>query len=180
LKTCITIKHGDGNPSVIVLEACLNYLDTQNEFRKAVHESDVMRLTLDLLGSDLHSVTKDSEHPHDNYDYKLLVDAVETSIVATRQWASKKYVRKNKLSVQELEAMIGAIRMYVLDSAEGEPESHYYYLRQHLQGLSYDRFRTDYRNTFQYILRQYFTNAKELLVSLGYERTDLKADIMGR
>jgi hypothetical protein len=172
LKSRITIIRSDLNPSVIVMEACLDYLASQTEYRRAVHETDVMKLTVDFLGSELESVTKGHEEAHDDHDYMLLADAVETAITETRQWATKKYVKKQKLSLAELEAMIGAIRMLLLDSADGETESHYYYLRQQMTGLSYDRFRADYRNTFQYILRQIFTKAKGLLVSLGYDRTE--------
>jgi len=172
LKTRIVIQRSDQNPSVQVLEACLRFLSTQTEFRRAVSETGVMRLTLAVLSEDLRLVTRDGVEGRDDHDRKLLVDAVETAIVETRNWAASKYVKKRKLSVAELEAMISAIRMFVLDSADGEPESHFYYLRQHLSALTYERFRADYRNTFQYILRQFFTKARGLLVSLGYEWTE--------
>jgi hypothetical protein len=128
-----------------------------------------MKLALELIGSNMKSVVHDHEWHRDDTDYNQLLDAVETAITVTRKWVTEKYVVKGKLSNTELEAFMGAIRMYVLDSADGEPESHFYYLRQHLSGLSYERFRVDYRNTYDYILRQYFTNARALLVSLGYE-----------
>lgn len=179
LKSRITIMRSDLNPSVIVMEASLDYLASQSEHRRAVHETDVMKLTVDFLGSELESVTKGQEEARDDHDYTLLVDAVESAITETRQWATKKYVKKQKLSLAELEAMIGAVRMLLLDTADGDPESHYYYLRQQMTGLSYERFRADYRNTFQYILRQFFTNAKGLLVSLGYDRTEEPMETTG-
>lgn len=180
LKTHIVITRSDQNPSVQVLEACLNFLGTQSEFRRAVSESDVMRLTLELLGEDLRMASRESVPSDNNHDYKLIEDAVATAMVETRKWATRKYVEKQKLSVPELEAMIGAIRMFILDSADGEPESYFYYLRQHLPALTYERFREDYRNTFQYILRQFLTKTRGLLVSLGYERMDATEDLTGQ
>jgi hypothetical protein len=179
LRTRFSVQRMNENPSVSVLEACLDSLADQDDYRKAVHESDVMRLTLELLGSDLESVTHDGEMLVHDHDQKLLFESLESAVTSTRAWASEKYVRKSKLSCDELEAMIGAIKMYLLDVADGEPESHYYYLRHHLAGLSYERFRADYRNTFQYILKQFFTNARGLLLSLGYERMESHVDTMG-
>jgi hypothetical protein len=169
LKTRIQLPDVDGNPSVVALIACLDYLESQSTYRRAVSESDVMKVAMEMIGNDLRAITHDHEQAFDDNDRAKIEESVESAITATRKWAVDKYVQKGKLSLREVEAMMQSIRMYVSDLAEGGAESHYYYLRQHLTGLSYDRFRKDYRNTYEYIVRTFFTKAQSLLVSLGYE-----------
>lgn len=169
LRMRIQVPEVDGNPSVVALFACLDYLESQSTYRRAVSESDVMKIAMELIGNDLRTETHESVDFHEGSDKHQIEEAVESAISETRVWVTEKYVEKGKLSHREVEAIMQSIRMYVSDLAEGDTESHYYYLRQHLTGLSYDRFRSDYRNTYEYIVRTFFTKAQALLVSLGYE-----------
>ncbi len=96
--------------------------------------------------------------------HQPIADAVEMAVAKTRRWALDAYVRKGKLSHVEMEGIMQAIREYALDLSEDQAESHFFYLHRHLAGLTYERFRSEFRNVFQYVLKAFFTNGSGLLV----------------
>ncbi len=168
LRSMLYIREMNGNPAISVLTACLEALGRQATFRCAVHEADVMRLTIDHIGR-----TFDPEQfvePVDDvsHDRRLFFTEIEHALERTRAWLEASYVSRHKLTLTECEALLSALRAYVHDLANNDEQARYSYLRAVMPELTYDRYRATYRNMFDYVVRTFFTNARDLLLSSGY------------
>lgn len=168
LETMLHVGAPDGNPAVIVLESCLQMLHDHPVFRCAVHESAVMRLTIDLLGRSFTPEIQVEQEAGVGHDRSLLLAEIERALDMTQAWITSSYVARCKLTSAEGEALLSALRMFVRDIGENDERARVTYLQAVMPGLSYEVFRTRYRNLFDYMIRVFFTNARSLLLSSGY------------
>lgn len=168
LETMLHVESLDGNPAVVVLDTCLRMLAAHPLYRSAVHEADVMRLTIDLLGRSFAPEQVDLQDAGGAHDHALLMADIHRALDMTRVWIESSYVARRKLSPHESMALLDALRAYVADIGNNDELPRVSYLQRVMPDLTYDQFRSRYRNLFDYMIRVFFTNARTLLVSTGH------------
>jgi hypothetical protein len=168
LETMLHVQSLEGNPAVVVLETCLRMLAAHPLYRCAVHEADVMRLTIDLLGRSYTSDVIDEQDAGGAHDHALLMADIKRAIEMTRVWIESSYVARRKLSPPESTALLDALRAYVADIGNNDERPRISYLQKVMPELTYDLFRSRYRNLFDYMIRVFFTNARTVLVFHGH------------
>lgn len=168
LEVLVHVDHPDGNPAVVVLDTCLRVLATHPVYRCGVHEADIMRLTIGLLGRSYDPDIVDEQEGGRGHDRSLLLADIDRALDMTRTWIDTSYVARRKLTSAESEALLAALGAFVRDLAEGDEQPRVTYLQAVMPGLSYEIFRSRYRNLFDYMIRVFFTNARSLLLSTGY------------
>jgi hypothetical protein len=104
------------NLSVKMLYSCLSALIAQDEYRREVHEHDVMWLTIhmlangyevELLGNALTGIAE-----------AVLRSACDSTFERTRAWMNMSYVATGKLTGVQADQMLQALKEYVLPDAQ--------------------------------------------------------------
>jgi len=148
------------NPSVRMLICCLDFLATQDEYRRAVHEHDVLWLTKKILATEYEAATEESYecHPSDVSEGEIRSD-INSVLERTRAWMEGAYVRKGKLTAAEAKSMSEALKKYCLNDEDGEREPLTRYLR--LRGLDAES-RNNGGRIFEYIVNHFRAEIRKL------------------
>ncbi len=150
-------------PAPMILTALLDALSAFPELRQAVSEDDVLDITLRLLQTDQEAATPVMEEADQQWDtHPLEAEALE-ALTSLHGWIANAYVAKGKLDEEEASALLIAAERYIRDLARSEDRGHFSYLRPLLPGLSYERYRAEYRSIYEYILRTVFTTTRKRL-----------------
>ncbi|MBE0643240.1 MAG: hypothetical protein IH600_04105 [Bacteroidetes bacterium] len=153
--------------AVEVFRSILRYLRGQDEYRKAVLEMDVIRITVDYLGRDLEAAIQlDQTDASISYDVSVLSHIIHLAIDAVRPSLENLYIKRGRLSLWEFELMLLAIKATFLDLQRGDDvRSGYSFLRLYMPGLSPERFRETYRRKFAYMYERVVQEAKRHLMA---------------
>lgn len=163
LRSALAATTLDGHPVRSVLHAALDAVARIPGVRQAVYEHDILDWTHGMLQS-RHLVESDAAMTAEDVDDSIMADrALNAALAEARNWVDEKYVQRHKLSTMEAEAMLRAIQLYVDDLKRDDALGHFTYLRQVLPGLTQQRYRKSYRNTYEYIVRTVFTNVRRRL-----------------
>gem|GEM_PF-1415637 len=156
-----SLRHGR-SLSVSVLHAVFIFLDAQDTYRKAILEEDVLRMARDLAGAELEHGRVQDDEAGMILDAGSLSRIIDEAVDESIPWVEHKYVRLDRLSVQEMNLFFEAIRLYFRDfMQEGETAGPFHYLRACMPGLTHQRFRSTYRHKFEYILNRILERARE-------------------
>ncbi len=151
--------------AVEIFRSIIRFLREQDQYRKAVLEMDVIRITVEYLGHDLES-TLQHEQPDASisYDVSALSHIIHTAIETVRPSLENLYVQRERLSAWEFDLMLLAIRSTFLDLQRGsDARSGYSFLRLYMPGLSPERFRATYRRKFAYMYERVVQEAQKHL-----------------
>ncbi len=94
---------------------------------------------------------------------------LQESFVEFEQWLAEKYVRTEKLGAEVARSYAAACRDYLSASfvhGDGQASQYWDYLQPHLDGVSYETYRSEHRNVFEYALRRCMAMAKDRLKEL--------------
>jgi hypothetical protein len=164
------------SPMIAVLEHCLASLADDATVQCAIFEHDLLRLVVSMLGAELDAVTDDASTMQlpDDAQSELLRH-IERTIIDAREWISTKFIRPQRLTSTEAEAILSACRSALLDAAYADQRDHYSYLRERMQGLTYETYRAVYRHRTEYIFRKIFSSMGRHLLKQDMEGTRLSA-----
>ncbi len=144
--------------ALALLNEILKLLDGQEEYRKAVRESDVLQIALDIVGTQFASVMETEVPESDMVDVKDTLRHAERclhrALEMNREWAEEFYTDKGRLNDHDLQAFQHAASSYVRDSFLGTSGSQYSYLREILPGLTQHRYRESYKNRLEYFIKK--------------------------
>ena len=159
-------------PIVQYFRSLLYVLRDQDEYRKAIHEGEILTLVRDLLKMQYLAGAETYSNPDDNHDTMALGHVLFEALSTTLPWIEETYLKKNRLSRKEMNCFISAIRVYFNDlMTETETLGPYFYLRKDMPGLTHERFRESYRRKFENILHRVLDEASK---RLGKEEIYLK------
>ena len=147
---------------VAIFRSAMEHLDTQQIWRKAVLEDDVIRLTREIMSSELKNQTEEALEIEHSLDVANLSRVLHAAIEECKPWLEHRYIANKILSERDVALFLEAIRMYFMDlRKEGETKSTYWYLRQCMPGLTQKRYRETYHEKFRYILARILETAQE-------------------
>lgn len=164
------------SPMIAVLDHCLDTLAADATVQCAIFEHDLLRLVVSMLGAELDAVTDDAtvmQFPDDAQ--AELLRHIERTILDARDWISNKFIRPQRLTPGEAEAILSACRSALLDAAYADQRDHYSYLRERMQGLTYETYRAVYRHRTEYIFRKIFSSMGRHLLKQNTDGTTLSA-----
>jgi hypothetical protein len=109
------------NPAVRALYICLDLLASQDEYRRAVHEHDVLQLAKELLASE-YAAEEDESYEHDASDITecTIHSDIAAALERTGARVEASYVRTRKLTAGEACDMLKAIEEFCSHAAEDE------------------------------------------------------------
>jgi hypothetical protein len=149
---------------VAVLRSVMEHLETQETYRRAVLEEDVIRVARDILTAEFKYQSMEYTEMDISLDVVHIGRVLHAAIEHCRPWLEHFYVAQQRLSERDLGLVLEAIRSYFMDlMTDREVQSAYWYLRQCMPGLTQTRFRESYRNKFKYILARILETAQEQL-----------------
>ncbi len=166
--------HGSETRSNVigVLEAVLDVLEGQERYRRAVLEPDIISISKDIVRLDFKGSAVQHDEMTTTHDTKVLVHILYQSLDECKPWLENTYLRTKRLTEQELDLFLEAIRLYFMDIMQGEDsQGSYSYLRRCMPGLTHTRFRQTYRRRFEYILARIMETAR---AHLGSEEAFLR------
>lgn len=137
----------------------------QDVYRRAVPETEVVRMALDFIGRDFEATTGTSETEVSvAHDVAVLSHTVQRAIETVRQSLERFYIERNRLTRTEFELILHAVKASFLEAAQGgEPRSSYAQLRHFMPGLTPERFHESYRRKFTYMHELVMMEAQRLL-----------------
>jgi hypothetical protein len=94
---------------------------------------------------------------------------IEKALDESRAWIAHKYMRSGRLSDPEAVAIVSACRSALLDAAFSAQQDHFVYMKESMPGLTYERYRSEYRSRTEYIYRRIFSSVGARLLSLEQE-----------
>ena len=148
-----------------LLNKILELLDQQDEFRKAVRESDIMQIAMDIIGTQYAGIIEMEEAANDEVDADVTLRRYERYLQRALELAKERneepHGNRKSLSPLDLAAFVDAAGRFVLDRLRGVSVTHYSYLRAAMPGLTSTRYREDYRYQFEYFI-------KKLLEDVGF------------
>lgn len=139
--------------AVEVLRVIVSFLSRQTQYRKAFLEMDVLRLTIEYLGTDLDAtMLRECSEPSQPHDVAALSHVVQRAIETVRSSLERFYIERGRLSPWEFEILLLAIRSSFLDLKRGEDaRSGFTILRMYMPGLTLERYTKSYRRKFSYM-----------------------------
>ncbi|MCZ7556762.1 MAG: hypothetical protein M5R41_10215 [Bacteroidia bacterium] len=141
-----------------LLEDTLDMLDAQSEYRKAVRESDIIRIATEIFASQLQTVADIESLDDQNNDITSTMQSVDSYLLSAiddvRQRLGEFYDDTQRLSANELDAFVAAAQEYLQAATAGERLTLYSCLRGSMPGLTRLRYRETYRNRFEYFIRK--------------------------
>ncbi|MBN1447938.1 MAG: hypothetical protein JXA28_08400 [Bacteroidetes bacterium] len=147
-----------------VLRSVMEHLQTQDTYRRAVLEEDVIRVARDILTAEFKYQSMEYAVMEVSLDIVHIGRVLHAAIEQCRPWLEHYYIAQQRLSERDLGLFLEAIRLYFMDLMnDREVQSAYWYLRQCMPGLTQARFRESYRNKFKYILARILETAQEQL-----------------
>lgn len=162
LRQHIRYNPDESRSSVIgVLNSVLEALERQDQYRRAVLETDVLQIAKDIVGMDMRGNYVQHAEQEERHDSRLLMHILYKSLDECGPWLENTYIRTHRLTELELKLFIDAIRLYFTDIMRGdESQGAYAYLRKCMPGLTHTRFRDSYRRRFEYILQHVMETAR--------------------
>jgi hypothetical protein len=117
-------KRARGAPTnivLLVLNSCLDLLEEQDEYCRAVTEHDVLWLTKEILACGFEAENHES-FEFDPFDSTRCESSsrIAAALEATSEWMEERYVQKGKLTAGEAEAMQKAIKEFCCPSTKGK------------------------------------------------------------
>ena len=151
-------------------------LTTQDHYRRAVCESDVVRIALEYVGGSLAAEQRhdaeqrqDAVVESDSHDATVLSHTVQRAVENVRVSLERSYVERNRLTREEFELVLSAVRTSFLDVAkEDEERSGFMRLRQFMPGLTSERYHETYRRKYAYMRELVMQEAQRLLHADGH------------
>lgn len=128
-------------------------LRSQDRYRKAVLEMDVVSITVEILGRDLDAaMLLEEEEVSVAFDVAVLSQVIQQSIETVRNAVEDLYIARNRLTAWEFDILMYAIKSSFLDLRWGEEQrSGYWFLRKYMPGLTPERYRESYRRKYSYL-----------------------------
>lgn len=140
------------------------FLRGQSEFRRAVPESDILRLTAEYLGQKAAPSETTVEGASVAFDVAVLTHVIHRAIERVRDSLERFYLDRGKLGRGEFENMLRAIRGAFLDDRlGGEDRSNFTQLREYMPGLTLERYHASYRRKYTYMYDRVLEEAQKLL-----------------
>ncbi|MFZ1731688.1 MAG: hypothetical protein WBQ23_12710 [Bacteroidota bacterium] len=151
--------------AVEVFRHIVDFLRGQEDYRKAVPEMEVVRITVGYLGRALEaSLLHQTPEPSVAYDIAVLSHIVQRSVETVRSSVERLYIERNRLTGWEFELLLYAIKSSFLDLRWGEEQrSGYWFLRNYMPGLTPERYRESYRRKYAYLYDLVLQEAQRLM-----------------
>lgn len=138
-------------------------LRDQDEYRRAIPEADVLRLALEYLAQRT-SLSQQPPGESVGHDVAVLTNVLHRAIERVRHSFERFYLERGRLTPEEFEIMLQAIRGAFLDDRLGaDVRSHYAQLREYMPGLTNERYRMSYRRKYVYMYERVMEEAQRLL-----------------
>jgi hypothetical protein len=152
-----------------------NTLHGQDVYRRAVPETEIVRLALDFVGRDFMAASAPSEAEVSfAHDVAVLSHTIQRAIESVRQSLERFYIERERLTRTEFELILNAIKASFLEDAQGgEPRSSYAQLRHFMPGLTPERFHESYRRKYAYMHELVVMEAQRLLQAESGPRTGI-------
>lgn len=153
----------DLQPAPAICVALLEALCSHPELRQAVYEDDVLDITLmELQAGQAAAIDFEGTCEFSDGESPIRQETL-VALNEMRAWVIETYVKKNKLTREEADAMLLAAERYIHDLARDEDRGHYHYLRTLIPYLSNEVYRSRYRNIYEYILHAVFSRTRRRL-----------------
>ncbi len=138
-------RNTSGSCTVSDLAAAIKHIYTEHAGNAEVRNGELL-----IFETDLHRLLQES---FDEFE----------------QWLAEKYVRTEKLGTDVARAYVAACRDYLTASfvhGDGHASQYWDFLQPHLDGVSYETYRSEHRNVFEYALRRCMAMAKDRMKEL--------------
>lgn len=151
--------------AVEIFRLIVTMLNAQDTFRRAVLESEVIRIALDYVGRSF--AAEDGHHEvvasHD-HDVAVLSHTLHRAVENVRVSLERTYIDRKRLTRGEFELLLRAVRTSFLDVvADDEDCSSFMRLRRFMPGLTSERYHETYRRKFSYMRELVMQEAQRLL-----------------
>lgn len=135
----------------------------QSEFRRAVPEADILNLAVEYISLP-EAASQPSNGESVGYDVAVLAHVVHRAVDRVLSSFERFYLERERLTREEFDIMLHAIRGAFLDDRLGEDvRSHYAQLREYMPGLTNERYRLSYRRKYVYMYERVMEEAQRLL-----------------
>jgi hypothetical protein len=176
LNVHVSMRSAASRPLVLAVALdALELLQGQDEYRRALRETDIVQYTRKILSTGFNDELLEEQRlsGDHNGEAQLRADRNYQKIIEQlRMRLMENHVRKRNFSADEFDAFFEAASEYARDTVTGTAESQYYYLRQVMPGLTQSRFRETYRNRFSYFLKKFLEQLTRLRKQIHEEILD--------